>query len=142
MVDPILELDAGGGNGLNIGPNNVIYFPGYASGNHVRRAGPASVAAFEVTLSHAAESPITVDYTVADATAKAGNDYVPINGILLFEPRVTSRTIVVPTIDDPVVESDETFSVSLSNPVGATILDATGMSAVRAKMPTSITSRS
>ena len=124
-VDQILAFDEeGGGNGLNIGPHNVFYVSGNADNNYVRLAGPASVAAFQVTLSHASDVPITVDYTIADATTTAGSDYVPGNGTLLFEPGVTSRTIIVPTIDDLDLEDTETFAVTLSNPTGGAQLAA------------------
>ena len=47
-------------------------------------------------------------------------------GTLTFAAGVTSQTIVVPIVDDSLVEGDELFQVQLSNPVGATIADAWG----------------
>ena len=49
------------------------------------------------------------------------------SGTLTFEPGVTTRTILVPTVDDTEVEVVETFVVNLSNPpAGATIADGHG----------------
>ncbi len=60
-----------------------------------------------------------------DNSATAGSDYVASNGTLLFAPGVTSRTIIVPTIDDSEIESTENFTVNLSNVTGgAVILDS------------------
>ncbi|QJD85752.1 FG-GAP-like repeat-containing protein [Cohnella herbarum] len=58
----------------------------------------------------------TVDYATADGTATAGSDYEASNGTLAFGPGETLRTISVPILDDSVHETDETFTLSLSNP--------------------------
>lgn len=71
---------------------------------------------FNVTLSQSANA--SIDYTTSDITATAGEDYNATNGTLTFTAGgVTSKTISVPIKGDTDFENNETFSVSLSNPV-------------------------
>ena len=82
--------------------------------------------AFTVTLSKAATSPVTVNYATSNGTATAGQDYVANTGTITFAAGETSKTINVAINGDATVESDETFTVTLSNPsAGATIKIAT-----------------
>jgi hypothetical protein len=85
---------------------------------------------FTVTL---ANPPATGDVTVQFATnlgagnnATAGTDYTTTTGTLTFLQGTTSRTISVPIIGDTIAEPTETFTVTLSNSVNASISDATG----------------
>ena len=75
-----------------------------------------SNAAFVVNLSIPSASTVTVDFATQNGTATAGLDYQAVNGTLTFAPGVTSQTILVPIIGDTLDESDETFTVVLSNP--------------------------
>ena len=110
-----------------VGPDDIIYSSTNAieGGSFIDRIGPASVASFDVTISNPSGLPITVDFATAGDTATEGTDYLATTGKLIFEPGVTTRTIVVPTIDDIEAESTETFNVSLSNPIGGVIPDPT-----------------
>ena len=75
----------------------------------------AGSATFTVRLSVASSAPVTVDWTTADGTAKAGQDYTAATGRLTFGPGgALSRTIRVSVTDDLVDELDETFDVTLS----------------------------
>ncbi len=76
---------------------------------------------FTVNLSNAAASEITVNYATADGTAVAGSDYVSTKNTLGFAPGETSKTISVPILGDTSVESDETFTLTLSTPSGAVL---------------------
>ena len=82
-------------------------------------------AQFTVTLSRTSTRTVTVDYATADGTAEAGSDYTAASGTLQFAPGEASKTIPVPTVEDTVEEQTETFTVTLSNPSGATIQDGT-----------------
>ena len=82
-------------------------------------------ARFTVTLSRTSTQTVTVDYATADGTAQQGSDYAAAAGTLRFAPGEASKTIPVPTVDDTVEEQTETFTVTLSNPGGATIQDGT-----------------
>ncbi len=82
---------------------------------------------FTVTLSHASNQTVTVAYATQDGTATvADNDYQAVSGTLTFDPGQTQKTISVPVTGDLKVEDHETFSVLLSSPTNATILDGTG----------------
>ena len=85
-----------------------------------------ATAQFVVTLSDQSQQTVTVDFATADATAIEGSDYTAASGTLSFQPGdETSKTISVITLDDTVKEEDETFSMTLSNPGGATLADDT-----------------
>jgi hypothetical protein len=79
--------------------------------------------AVAVTLSRGSSQAITVSYRTVDGTAKAKEDYTATSGTLTFQPGETSRTISVSIKGDHKREANETFSVQLSNAVGATIED-------------------
>ena len=83
--------------------------------------GTDTSVAFTVTLDKAATGTVTIDYATSDGTASAGSDYTSTSGTLTFAAGTTSQTITVPIADDAVNESDETFTVTLSNPSGATL---------------------
>ena len=79
----------------------------------------AGVATFTVTLTPAADEDVTVDYATANGSALAGSDYTTTTGTLTIPAHATTATIEVPIIDDTDPEAAETFSLDLSNPVGA-----------------------
>jgi chitinase len=80
---------------------------------------------FVVTLDKAADGPVTVAYSTANGTAKAGKDYVASSGTVTFAAGETSKMVHVDIKGDALVEKNETFTVNLSNPTGATIADGT-----------------
>ncbi|MBW2065872.1 MAG: hypothetical protein JRJ03_13215, partial [Deltaproteobacteria bacterium] len=72
---------------------------------------------FTVTLSGAAEDPVTVQYATSDGTATvAGGDYTSKSGTLTIGAGSTTGTISVPIADDSLVELTERFFLDLSNP--------------------------
>ena len=71
--------------------------------------------AFSVRLSVPSIQTVTVDWTTADGTAIAGQDYEAATGTLTFSALATTQTIRVPIIDDNLDEAAETFSVALRN---------------------------
>ena len=86
----------------------------------------AGTMAFEVTLSVASSDAITVDYETSDDTgdtATAGSDYTAISGTLTFPVDTTAQTISVPVTDDDEDETaeEETFTLTLSNAMGAAL---------------------
>lgn len=76
--------------------------------------------AFEVTLSAASDSPVKVSFATASGTASA-SDYSAASGTVEFAPGQTSKSISVAVSGDTLDEADETFTVTLSAPVGATL---------------------
>jgi hypothetical protein len=81
----------------------------------------SKVATFTLTLSQPTTQTVTVAYATSNGTATAGSDYQAISGSVTFAPGITAQTISVTIFGDTVVETNETFSVLLSNPVNATL---------------------
>jgi len=74
-----------------------------------------------ISLSHPSTASIAVDFATADGSAVAGLDYVSDSGTLTIPALATSYELVLEIIGDLVSELDETFTVSLSSPVGAVL---------------------
>ena len=81
--------------------------------------------AFAVTLDREREADVTVDYATSNGTATAGEDYVAQSGDLTFAAGETAKTIEIEVLDDTHDEGTETMRLTLSNPSGARIADAT-----------------
>jgi Calx-beta domain len=68
---------------------------------------------------------LTIPYYTTDGTAKAGRDYTAVpKGVLSVPPGTMHTTIKVPVVNDPEMESDETFNVRLGapQPLGVQVL--------------------
>ena len=85
---------------------------------------------FVVTLSKASSDPVTVSYATGNGTATAGVDYTATSGTVTFAPGVLSQQIRVSVAGDTVVEPNETFTLTLSNPGGATLADGTAVGTI------------
>ena len=64
---------------------------------------------------------ITVQVATADGTATAPGDYVSHSGTVALQPQQQRACFTVTLVDDAEAEGDETFTVTLSNPVNATL---------------------
>jgi hypothetical protein len=82
---------------------------------------PDGAGGFTVSLSTASSDTVTVDYASADGTALSPDDYSAVSGTLSFDPGMTSQPVAVTVVDDDAAEGAETFTVSLANPVAATL---------------------
>ena len=80
---------------------------------------------FVVKLNVKSTQTVTVDYTTHNGTATAGSDYVAKQGTLSFAPGVTSTNVSIIINCDKNKEPNETFTITLNNPVKATIADGT-----------------
>jgi uncharacterized delta-60 repeat protein len=56
---------------------------------------------------------LTVNYETVSGTAASGQDFAPQTGMLTFNSGERLKSIVVPILDDGVVEEEETFRVNL-----------------------------
>jgi hypothetical protein len=65
---------------------------------------------------------VTVGYSTSDGTATELDDYEPVSGTRVFTDGQNAKQVGVPILNDTVAESDETFSLTLSNPTGGAIL--------------------
>ena len=90
---------------------------------------------FAVTLDREREADVTVDYATSNGTATAGEDYVAQSGTLTFAAGETAKTIEVEVLDDVYDEGTETMTLTLSNPSGAHIADATATGSIENSDP-------
>lgn len=118
-TDGVTGSDSGALPALSIGDLSVV------EGN-----GEYAHFMFVVTLDKAADGPVTVAYSSADGTATADADYVVSSGTVTFAAGETSKTILVDIKGDVLVEKNETFTVKLSAPTGATIADGTAIGTI------------
>jgi hypothetical protein len=103
----------------NDDPPTVAFVTQGSSGSE----GTASVD-IPVSLSAASQRTITVDYavTAGDPIATGnGIDYTLADGQLTFTAGTTSVDISATIVDNPVVEEDESFVVTLSSPVNSNL---------------------
>ena len=93
-------------------------------------AGTSAKALFTLALSAVSTTPVTVAWTTTDGAAKAGGDYVAASGTVTFPAGSISREIAVGIVGDAVTETSESFSLTLSSPVGATLATATAAATI------------
>ena len=100
--------------------------PAMAISDATVQEAEGAVMVFTATLSHASSRAVTVDYATSDGTAVAGSDYTAASGTLTFNAGDTSQTVQVTVLTDSEDESQETLTLTLSNPSQATLDDAAG----------------
>ncbi len=83
-----------------------------------------------VTRSGGSAGDVSVDFSTADDTALAGDDYTAASGTLDFAEGEMSRSFNVTILDDSVYEGDEDFTVTLSNVQGGASLGTPATAAV------------
>jgi len=82
---------------------------------------------FAVTLREPSVQEVSVDFATEDGTAAAGEDFLEAQGTLIFEPGQTSAEVLVSILSDIVIESDESFTLRLTDPInGETGTDPAG----------------
>ena len=74
---------------------------------------------FTVTLTPPQSGDVSVQWSTADGSATAGEDYEALSGMLVFAAGETGKVLSVPLVDDAVGEDEETFAVRLSNALRA-----------------------
>ena len=100
-------------------------------------ADEGGIAAFTVMLSAVSGRDVTVDYATANGSAAAGSDYTAANGMLTIAAGNPTGTVEVTTLtDDDSSESEETFTVTLTNPSNAMLgTNFTGTGRIRNLAP-------
>ena len=81
---------------------------------------------FTVTSSASSNLTVSVDFATADNTASSPSDYLAATGSITFVPGQVIRTIFVTINSDVSFEPDESFTITLSSPVNATLNDSQG----------------
>jgi subtilisin family serine protease len=114
----------------------TIYDPAGPLGLSVSNATvPEGGGSVSVTVSLDAPVPsgnqVTVKAASANSTATAGSDYVALpSQTLTFTAGEQTKTLSTTITDDGLREGNETFSINLTTPVGARIVDAAGSVAI------------
>ncbi|TXT51486.1 MAG: hypothetical protein FD140_1524 [Limisphaerales bacterium] len=106
--------------------DNIVQF---ATGTHsvVERAGSVTLT---VVRTGASNGVVTVPFTSASVTAFAGSDFTATNGTLTFGTNVVTTNLIVPILNDLLVESSETFTVTLGTPTGESSLGPTNSATI------------
>ena len=125
------------------GPVNAVIADGSGTGtiidndgvprisiNDIRLSENAGTAVFDISLSNASASPVTVNAATRDGTAVQPADYTRTSGTVTFAPGAIRQTFRVPVVNDALDEPDETFTVRLDTASGASIADDTGIATI------------
>lgn len=101
-----------------IPPQSVTASVQFSSVNYVVSEGGAFAT---VTVTRTGDTAVvsSVDFATVNGSATNRMDYTDQYGTLTFNPGETTRTFIILITDDAFIESDETLTVTLSNPVGA-----------------------
>jgi subtilisin family serine protease len=89
----------------------------------------AGAVTITVTRAGDTSTQASVDYLTVDGSATQKGDYMVANGTLRFAAGETSKTFSVLIVNDAYQEAAESFSISLTNPVG-TALGTKNISAI------------
>ncbi|MGV3658325.1 MAG: family 16 glycosylhydrolase [Chitinophagaceae bacterium] len=96
--------------------------------------GSSGTTPFEFTISmdKTFSQPVSVSYSTADGTAKAGEDYIAISAqTVTFQPGERTKKVTVEVVGDTKKEGAETFTLNLSNVVNGVITKGTGTGTIR-----------
>jgi hypothetical protein len=116
------------------------YIPPQVSTGDISVTQPTSgtaTAHVPVTLTGPSRDPVTVSYATANGTATAGVDYRKTSGNLTIKAGHLSGTISVTILPSATSHPPRTFTVTLSNPVKATLGTATATVTLVSQVPPS-----
>ncbi len=74
--------------------------------------------------------PTTVTYTITGPAANAGDIATPLTGTITILANQTTATLSIATVEDTVLEADETFTVTITNPVNGTLGTSTATATI------------
>ncbi len=84
-----------------------------------------------ITLNRACgNTEVSVDIAATDNTATASTDFEALSQTVTFALGETEKTVSIVILEDTEIESDETFVVTISNPIGGATLGGITESAV------------
>ncbi len=108
------------------GASNNCAIP-FASINDLTISEGATSAVFTITMSTNSAAIMSLTWRTSNGTAIAGADYSNIPPtVITFGIGVQTQAVAVRIIDDALVESNETFTVILSDPINCGITKAIG----------------
>ena len=97
--------------------------------------GAGATLDFILRLSRVASETVTVRISTSDGSATAGDDYVAKSETITFAPGVKAKLFSVEVLDDNLNEGNEYLTVTLSNPSGAYLADATATGTIENSDP-------
>ena len=121
-------------NGVPLGQSGPSLSVNNASVSEGGIAGTTPMT-FTVTLSTPSTKTVTVSYSTADVTAKAGTNYKAATGTLTFNPGVVSKMVTISGINNLAPSPNETFDLKLSNPTNASVANGTGVGTIIDTIP-------
>ncbi|NER07271.1 MAG: sodium:calcium exchanger, partial [Okeania sp. SIO3C4] len=86
---------------------------------------------FEVELSAASQKTVQVNYATKDGSAKSGEDYEKVSGVVKFQPGQKKKVVSVPVLGDNRNENNEEFEVNLSRAKNAKLSDRKGVGTIQ-----------
>src|SRR5688572_27009229 len=116
----------------------ILALPVAAAAQQSVRFGLPTFSAYEngtnaivvVTRTGGTDGTITVNYATLDGSAQDVQDYIGTRGTLTFGTNEVVKTFAIALVDNLLQEPDETLTVILSDPVGATLGDQTNATVV------------
>ncbi len=128
-----IDLDPGTGFGASAEGSRVEVGVGHYDDTVTLDVGDASVAEVpgtadvSITATGTRLRPVEFLASTADVSATAGSDYTATVAPIVFQPCSSDSEVVsIPILTDALIEGTETFSLALSQALGATIGDGTG----------------
>ncbi len=74
---------------------------------------------------------ITVQYATSDDSAESPEDYTSSKGIVIFDPNSSRGVIQISILDDDIIEGDEKFHITLSEPTNAVLGKSIGVATIK-----------
>jgi len=125
----LIACGGGGGSGTtgngNVPPSEDLPSISIQNASLVEGDSGQQNLRFAVSLSAVSEDDIAVDFATSDGTATAGVDYISVSDTLSIPAGNTSVFLQVAIVGDTTVEPDETFTLTLSDPINAELQTAT-----------------
>ncbi|MEQ1605090.1 MAG: reprolysin-like metallopeptidase [Pyrinomonadaceae bacterium] len=95
-----------------------------------RTEGDSSID-FTIELSAPSSQAVTVRVSTNSGTATEGVDFIAVDNFdVVFPAGTVSRTVTVPTIEDPGDEPDESFTLDVVSTTNATVADGQGLGTI------------
>jgi hypothetical protein len=88
------------------------------------------VATFTVSITVPNSRTVSVNFATTNGVAVAGEDFVSASGVATFAPGLTTQTVSIAVRGDTLDELNEAFSLTLTNPVNATLGRAKGYATI------------
>ncbi|MCP3882764.1 MAG: hypothetical protein GY701_30870, partial [Sulfitobacter sp.] len=123
-----LTLDSDGGRPVTAsgtaGAGTIINDDRYSASVSDDTENEGDDLTFTITLDQTplAGDTVTVDYSTSDNTTAGATDYTPASSSVTFNASDTTKTVTITTVEDDVVEYDESFNLNLDS-IASTFTD-------------------